>query len=424
MSVVAYTTLANDSRPGNDTLSTSVDISDAQQVVPVAQDFACAGETVALSIAHPTTGSFLWTNVLGDTVGYVDADSTLSLVLTQDTTLTLSAESTGSEIQNTFGIGTGGGNYNFFGTTGVKFTATQQFMLDSVTVYPNAAGSTTINITDQSTGSVVWTGSVATTATGNTAEEVYIGALIAPGSYNMIGASSTTGGLYREFGVTGYPFTNPTGEVSVDQGSLNNYHYFFYNWKVTVGGCERADSTITIQVHPDPVASITVDSANATISSTDWSASWDASGTTDADSVYVAFSNGTTSNATSGTVTFTANMAGETVTVIAFGPCTSDTATFTFDVNQISVDEDFMNGSLSIYPNPTRGLFNVEFATEQAKDVEITIVNMLGQVVSTDVVEVNGVYNNQFDLSNESAGVYFITFTTDEGVLTERITVE
>ena len=37
---------------------------------------------------------------------YVDADSTLSLVLTQDTTLTLSAESTGSEIQNTFGIGT------------------------------------------------------------------------------------------------------------------------------------------------------------------------------------------------------------------------------------------------------------------------------------------------------------------------------
>ena len=69
-------------------------------------------------------------------------------------------------------------------------------------------------------------------------------------------------------------------------------------------------------------------------------------------------------------------------------------------------------------------LFNVEFATEQAKDVEITIVNMLGQVVSTDVVEVNGVYNNQFDLSNESAGVYFITFTTDEGVLTQRITVE
>ena len=75
--------------------------------------------------------------------------------------------------------------------------------------------------------------------TGNTAEQVYLGAPIPAGSYNMHAASSTTGGLYREFGVTGYPFTNPTGEVSIDQGSLTNYHYFFYNWKVTVGGCPR-----------------------------------------------------------------------------------------------------------------------------------------------------------------------------------------
>ena len=140
----------------------------------------------------------------------VDADSTISLVLTKDTTLTLSAESTSSEIANTNGIGTGGGNYTFFGNVGLKFSATQQFTLDSVTLYPNAAGTTVINITDQTTGAMVWSGSVATTATGNTAEQVYLGAPIPAGSYNMHAASSTTGGLYREFGVTGYPYTNPT----------------------------------------------------------------------------------------------------------------------------------------------------------------------------------------------------------------------
>ncbi|PTL97157.1 MAG: hypothetical protein DA396_06460, partial [Bacteroidetes bacterium] len=59
-----------------------------------------------------------------------------------------------------------------------------------------------------------------------------------------------------------------------------------------------------------------------------------------------------------------------------------------------------------------------------ATDVEISIVNMVGQVISNEVVTVNGLYNNQFDLSNESAGVYFIQFTTDHAVLTERITVE
>ena len=81
----------------------------------------------------------------------------------------------------------------------------------------------------------------------------------------------------------------------MNQGTLTNYHYFFYNWVVTAGGCERADSTITIQVHPDPVASVSVDTANATVSATDWTASWSTAGTS-ADSVFVEFSNGTTSD--------------------------------------------------------------------------------------------------------------------------------
>ena len=98
-------------------------------------------------------------------------------------------------------------------------------------------------------------------------------------------------------------------------------------------------------------------------------------------------------------------MAGESVTVIAFGPCTSDTATFTFDVNQISVDEDFMNGTLVLMSNPTRGLFNVEFATMASEEVEISIVNMVGQVISRDLVTVNGVYPSQFDLAGDTFGL-------------------
>jgi len=424
VTIDAEVDLSNDARANNDMLSSDVEILDAQQVVPVAPAMVCAGETVDLSIAHPTEGMLLWSTQQGDTLGLVNADSTISITVNHDTTITLSAVASPTSIQNTKGIGTAGSNYNFYGTVGVLFSATQAFLLDSVTLYPNAAGSTSIEIQDVSTGTAVWSGSVSTTATGNTAEQVSIGAQIQPGNYRMVATASTTGGLYREYGVSGYPFSTTGGEVSITQGTLTNYHYFFYEWVVTVGGCEREDSTFTIEIYPDAVANISVDTANATISATDWTANWSTSGTTGADSVYVEFSNGTTSSDTSGMVTFTANMAGESVTVIAFGPCSSDTMTFTFDVNQISVDEDFMNGTLSIYPNPTRGLFNVEFATTANKDVEISIVNMVGQVISRDVVTVNGVYQNQFDLSEASAGVYFITFKTDEGVLTERITVE
>src|SRR6056300_1140704 len=423
-SVTAYKQLANDGRSNNDTLTTTVEVSDAQQVSPVYPDFVCAGDDITLSVTVPSQGNVMWTTG-NDTLDVIAADSSLTLTnITTDTTITVSAVSYSDTTGNVRGIGTGGGNYNFFGTVGVLFSVTKSAIIDSVTLYPNAAGTTNIAIQDVATGATVWTGSATTTATGNTAEQVYLGATVTPGSYRMVGVSSTTGGLYREFGVSGYPFSSSGGEVSVTQGTLTNYHYFFYDWVVTVGGCEREDSTFTVGIHPDAVAAISVDTANATIGAADWMANWSTTGTTGADSIYVEFSNGTTSNDTSGTVTFTANNAGETVTVIAFGPCSSDTATFTFDVNQISVDEDFLDGTLSIYPNPTRGLFNVEFATASATNVEISIVNMVGQVISTEVVTVNGLYNNQFDLSNESAGVYFIKFTTEDGVLTERITVE
>ena len=420
MSVVAYTTLANDSRPGNDTLSTLIDVSDAQQVSVSYPSMLCAGDDAVMTVAHPLTGTALWM-IGNDTLALAGVDSTITLAsITMDTTVTVTMITSEEEIVLPTPTG------SWAGVDGPEFTATQPLTIDSVTIYPLATtGSEVVSVLDV-LGNVVHT-TLVTWSTANAYDpiRVAIGASVGIGDYALVRTSPV--GSWREHyvGSAAYPYySNDSTLIVTSNYTYTTYLSYFFNWKFTVGGCDREDTTFTVGVYPDPVASITVDSANATITSTDWSASWDASGTTDADSVYVEFSNGTTSNATSGTVTFTANMAGETVTVIAFGPCTSDTATFTFDVNQISVDEDFMNGSLSIYPNPTRGLFNVEFATEQAKDVEITIVNMLGQVVSTDVVEVNGVYNNQFDLSNESAGVYFITFTTDEGVLTQRITVE
>jgi parallel beta-helix repeat protein len=421
MSIVAYTTLTNDGRPNNDTLSTSVDIADAQQVSPVYPDFVCAGDDVDLSVTIPTMGKVMWASG-ADTIAIVDADSTITIPgLMMDTTITVSAVN----YTDSVGQKTPGNGYSYTGAYGLSFTSYSAMTLDSVTLFPSGAGNSTIVIEDASTGVQLYSITVATTATGYNPEQVFLGASLGTGSYKIWLNGTTTGGLYDNLSAT-YPYYSTDSNVVItgDRNGGSSWYEYFYDWKVTMGGCDREDSTFTVGIQPDPVAMIAVDTSNVTITSTDWTAGWTTAGSMHADSVYVEFSNGTTSSDTAGTVTFTANNAGESVTVIAYGPCSSDTLTFTFDVNQISVDEDFMNGTLSIYPNPTRGLFNVEFATEQAKDVEISIVNMVGQVISTDFVEVNGVYNNQFDLSNEAAGVYFITFTTDEGTLTERITVE
>ena len=420
MSIVAYTQLTNDGRPYNDTVSISVEISDAQQVAVNYPAMICAGDDVVMTVTHPTEGTAMWSSG-NDTIALAGVDSTITLVgVTKDTTITVQTIS--SETSITTPVPTA----LWSGQDGVYFTTYQAATLDTVSIYPTtASGSESITVVDVNSGATIYS----TTATWSVSGEnrIPIGAALTPGNYLLLRANPTSGSwndMYVGTGTTGYPFWSTDSNAVLTSGTYATYIEYFFDWKFTIGGCEREDTTFTVGIYPDAVAAISVDTANATISATDWMANWSTSGTTGADSIYVEFSNGTTSNDTSGTVTFNVNNAGETVTVIAFGPCSSDTASFTFDVNQISVDEDFLNGTLSIYPNPTRGLFNVEFATASATNVEISIVNMVGQVISNDVVTVNGLYNNQFDLSNESAGVYFIKFTTEKGVFTERITVE
>ena len=420
MSIVAYTQLTNDGRPFNDTLSTSVEISDAQQVAVNYPAMICAGDDVVMTVTHPTEGTAMWSSG-NDTIALAGVDSTITLVgVTNDTTITVQT------ISSETSIATPVPTASWSGQDGVYFTTYQAATLDTVSIYPtSASGSESITVVDVNSGATVYSTTATWSASGE--NRIPIGAALTPGNYLLLRASSTSGSwndLYVGTGATGYPFWSTDSNAVLTSGTYATYIEYFFDWKFTIGGCEREDTTFTVGIYPDAVAAISVDTANATISATDWMANWSTSGTTGADSIFVEFSNGTTSNDTSGTVTFNVNNAGETVTVIAFGPCSSDTASFTFDVNQISVDEDFLNGTLSIYPNPTRGLFNVEFATASATNVEISIVNMVGQVISNDVVTVNGLYNNQFDLSNESAGVYFIKFTTEEGVFTERITVE
>jgi hypothetical protein len=373
-----------------------------------------------MTVTHPQQGTALWTSN-GDTIALAGVDSTITLTgVTMDTTITVETVSSVTEIATPTPTAT------WSGQDGVYFTTYQAATLDTVSIFPvSASGSEAINVVDVATGATIFSTTASWSASGE--NRIHIGASMPAGNYLLLRAGSTSGSwydLYVGTGSTGYPFYSTDSNVVLTSGTYTTYIEYFFNWKFTVGGCDREDTTFTVEIAPDPMASITVDTANATITATDWTASWDASGTTDADSIMVYFDNGDTSYTATGTVTYGANQTGAMATVIAYGMCSTDTMTFAFDVNQISVDEDFMNGTLSIYPNPTRGLFNVEFATAASKDVEISIVNMVGQVIATEVVKVNGAYSNQFDLSDESAGVYFIKFTTDEGVLTERITVE
>jgi hypothetical protein len=87
--------------------------------------------------------------------------------------------------------------------------------------------------------------------------------------------------------------------------------------------------------------------------------------------------------------------------------------------NEIS----FTTFELNSYPNPTNGITNLFIDIQEAGNIEITILNILGETVYQNKSEkVNaGNYTTSIDLSNESNGIYLAYVTVNNQQKTIRI---
>jgi len=77
---------------------------------------------------------------------------------------------------------------------------------------------------------------------------------------------------------------------------------------------------------------------------------------------------------------------------------------------------------VTLYPNPTRGEFTLE-RTELEGDIEVTIVDMQGQILRA-TVWTSGEADMDMDLSDMASGVYMIRLNTDEGNRTMRVAIQ
>jgi hypothetical protein len=81
--------------------------------------------------------------------------------------------------------------------------------------------------------------------------------------------------------------------------------------------------------------------------------------------------------------------------------------------------------NLNIYPNPTRGVFNISFVSEEIDNFEITIIDAFGKLVSTEAKQdFVGEYTKAVDLSNWPRGIYMIQIKTMESFVYKRIVLQ
>ncbi|MCA6365179.1 MAG: T9SS type A sorting domain-containing protein, partial [Bacteroidetes bacterium] len=80
--------------------------------------------------------------------------------------------------------------------------------------------------------------------------------------------------------------------------------------------------------------------------------------------------------------------------------------------------------TLQVYPNPTGGLFTVQFELSSAKDVHVEVLDVQGRKVAEQRAESVLSYREQLDLSTAESGVYVLRIITTDGVATQRIVLQ
>lgn len=70
--------------------------------------------------------------------------------------------------------------------------------------------------------------------------------------------------------------------------------------------------------------------------------------------------------------------------------------------------DDFETLDFALYPNPNKGSFTVQFASE-SNNVQVFVHDILGKSVYTKTFEASGDFNQNIQLPNVSAGIYLVT---------------
>lgn len=92
------------------------------------------------------------------------------------------------------------------------------------------------------------------------------------------------------------------------------------------------------------------------------------------------------------------------------------TAQLSTDVNQLT---DF-----AIYPNPSKGNFNIQFENHSANEIKVNVFDISGRVIFENKYANQATFNENIQLNNAQAGVYLVSITDGNKKLTKRLVIE
>ena len=291
-----------------------------------------------------------------------------------------------------------GGNLN--NKQSLIFDAYRSFILDSVTVYANSAG--TRNITLFSKAGTLLASKTINVVDGKAT--VYLGFNIPKGTdYALEGKN-----MFRNNGGVSYPYSIP-GLLSINKSSAQanptGYYYYFYDWKIREPECvsDRVEVHAYIN-NAAPTANFVLTNNDPYIDFTDQStnqgaSSWD-------------FGDGKTSKLGAPTHLYLQN-GTYTVTLNVDNGCGTDSKTKTITIGQAtSINQANDKTDVKLYPNPTSGKFNIDLGLNSEYEL-LSIYDFMGKMVkqikldkTTQIIQMN--------MSELSSGMYLIRLSSQD----------
>jgi hypothetical protein len=113
--------------------------------------------------------------------------------------------------------------------------------------------------------------------------------------------------------------------------------------------------------------------------------------------------------------------------ILAEGGCDFADARNIFGADGIVGTNNLVDeGSMRVFPNPAKDMIRVDFSMKTAADVQITVTNVLGQIVrDMGSVAFNAGNNNKtIETANLASGIYVINLRTAEGSVARTFSVK
>ncbi len=98
--------------------------------------------------------------------------------------------------------------------------------------------------------------------------------------------------------------------------------------------------------------------------------------------------------------------------------------TFTTMDDPSSIKELQSGSFIAVYPNPNNGQFMLRVGVEEGKLVDVDIMNIHGQIVYKDRIQVSSSRDESVDISNMPPGLYFIRVTEGDQMKFKKILIK